>query len=189
MNINGDLTVDAVNAIDTRGYATININTDGKHTTVINGDIVFETPWTPSNPKSGNIIDSYVNVNLNGEASSWTGRAYQEFNGEQSIDINTNRQYYGDVTGFKMNFSNGAVWNMTGDSFINDVTVADNASINVQNAVKKFNASAITLNKGILDLQGDGQSVNVTKLQGSEGLSGERGQFSSTFGLLYRKKY
>ena len=40
MNINGNLTVNATNAIDTRGNATININTDGKHTTVLNGDIV-----------------------------------------------------------------------------------------------------------------------------------------------------
>lgn len=81
MNVNGNLVVNAKNAIDTRGNATININTDGQqHTTVLNGDIVFETPYTPKDTQnSGNLINSNVNINLSGEESSWTGRAYQEY--------------------------------------------------------------------------------------------------------------
>lgn len=51
MNVNGNLVVNAKNAIDTRGNATIKINTDGEHTTVLNGDIVFETPNTPETVK------------------------------------------------------------------------------------------------------------------------------------------
>lgn len=45
LDINGNLVVNIVNAknaIDTRGNAIININTDGKHTTVLNGDIVLK---------------------------------------------------------------------------------------------------------------------------------------------------
>ena len=81
MNINGNLTVNAKNALDVRGRSTTNINTDGKHSTVLNGDIVFETPATPqNNHSSGNIIDANVNVNLTGKGSSWAGCAYQEYN-------------------------------------------------------------------------------------------------------------
>ena len=107
LNVNGNLVVNVVNAknaIDTRGNAIININTDGKHTTVLNGDIVFETPYTGS----GSIINSNVNINLSGEESSWTGRAYQEYNVENesggykliySAELDA-PDYCGDVTGF-----------------------------------------------------------------------------------------
>lgn len=79
--MNGDTTITGKNALDVRGHSTTNINTDGKHSTVLNGDIVFETPATPQNnhSKSGNIIDANVNVNLTGKGSSWTGCAYQEY--------------------------------------------------------------------------------------------------------------
>ena len=90
MDINGNIVVNAEHAIDTRGNATINVNTDGKHTTVLNGDIVFETPYTKEDPKgSGNLINSNINVGLHGEGSSWTGRAYQNFIGEDKTDVDT----------------------------------------------------------------------------------------------------
>lgn len=116
MDIHGNLVVNAEHVIDTRGYATININTDGQHTTVLNGDIVFETPNTPSDPQnSGNLINSNVNINLSGEGSSWTGRAYQEYQVKvenesdeykytDSVELDTPDGYnYGNVTGFEMN--------------------------------------------------------------------------------------
>lgn len=187
MDINGNLVVNAKNAIDTRGNATININTDGQqHTTVLNGDIVFETPNTSSDPQnSGNLINSNVNINLSGEESSWTGRAYQEYqvkNEEdeyeyiKSAELNAPDDY-GDVIGFKMNINNGASWNMTGDSFINNVTVENGGVINVQEKVKEFNVGiadnsntgGITLNNGAINLQGKNQEVNVTNLTGNGG--------------------
>ena len=171
MNINGDLTVNAKNAIDVRGNSTVNINTDGNHTTVLNGDIVFETPYTPDDPGgSGNLINAYVNVNLNGEGSSWTGKAYQEYgtNGDTTVEIE-NSATYGQVSGFEMTISNGAQWNMTGNSFINNVTVADGGTINVQEDVKTFNASGIELNDGVVNLQGENQNVNVTEVTGNGG--------------------
>lgn len=70
ININGDTTIDAGKyAVDTRGHATTNINTDGAHKTVIKGDILFETPATTGDSKnSGNIVDANVNLNLTGSA-------------------------------------------------------------------------------------------------------------------------
>lgn len=184
LNVNGNLVVNVVNAknaIDTRGNAIININTDGKHTTVLNGDIVFETPYTDS----GSVINSNININLSGEESSWTGRAYQEYNVENesggykliySAELNA-PDYCGDVTGFKMNINNGASWNMTGDSFINNVTVENGGVINVQEKVKEFNVGSlaaddnggITLNNGIINLQGESQQITVTELDGTGG--------------------
>lgn len=184
LNVNGNLVVNVVNAknaIDTRGNAIININTDGKHTTVLNGDIVFETPSTAS----GSIINSNININLSGEESSWTGRAYQEYNVKNesgryeliySVELDAHEDY-GDVTGFKMNINNGASWNMTDDSFINNVTVENGGVINVQKNVKEFNVGSlaandkggITLNNGIINLQGESQQITVTELDGTGG--------------------
>lgn len=190
INIKGNLTVNAINAIDTRGNATININTntDGQHTTVLNGDIVFETPYTPEDTQnSGNLINSNVNINLSGEESSWTGRAYQEYQVKndkneyvyiKSAELDAPDNYnYGDVIGFKMNINNGASWNMTGDSFINNVTVENGGVINVQENVKEFNVGSlaaddkggITLNNGIINLQGENQQITATELDGEGG--------------------
>lgn len=182
LNVNGNLVVNVVNAknaIDTRGNAIININTDGKHTTVLNGDIVFETPYADS------VINSNININLSGEESSWTGRAYQEYNvknesgGDEliySVELDTPDEYkYGDVTGFSMNINNGASWNMTGDSFINNITVENGGVVNVQENVKAFNvgtaadAGGIRLNNGVINLQGESQQITVTELDGTGG--------------------
>lgn len=180
LDINGNLVVNVKNnAIDTRGNAIININTDGKHTTVLNGDIVFETPYTDS----GSVINSNININLSGEESSWTGRAYQEYNVENEsggykliYSAELDAPYYcGDVTGFKMNINDGASWNMTGDSFINNITVENGGVVNVQEGVKEFNigtaadAGGIRLNNGAINLQGENQEVNVTNLTGNGG--------------------
>lgn len=174
MNVNGNLIVNAEHAIDTRGNATININTDGTHTTVLNGDIVFETPNTSSDPQnSGNLINSNVNINFNGENSSFNGSAYKSYpnsgvEGDHLIDHNDNI-HYGNVTDFNLSFNNGAAWNMTDDSFVNDITLTNGAIVNVQNDVERFNADEIELNEGIINLQGENQEVNVTNLNGTGG--------------------
>ena len=170
MNINGNLTVNAKNALDVRGHSTTNINTDGKHSTVLNGDIVFETPATPQNShSSGKYIDANVNVNLTGKDSSWTGCAYQEYKTDDAdseykhvieMDI---QPYQGNVTGFKLTMADGASWNMTGDSFVNDVNASSDSVIHVGSDVKTANMQNVTLNDATIDLAGDQQTVNVTK--------------------------
>lgn len=173
MDINGNLVVNAEHAIDTRGNATININTDGQHTTVLNGDIVFETPNSPGDAQnSGKIINSNVNINLSGKGSSWTGRAYQEYkiDGEYVDKVELEApEYHGNVTGFKMSINDGASWNMTGDSFINNVNLTDDGVINMQESATEFNATEIGLNEGIINLQGENQEVNVVTLTGEGG--------------------
>lgn len=172
MNVNGNLVVNAENAIDVRGNSTVNINTDGEHSTVLNGDIVFETPNTPGNPQnSGNLINANVNINFNGKDSAFNGSAYKTYpnsgvEGDRLIEHNENN-HYGNVTNFQLTFSNGAAWNMTDDSFVNDVVLENGGTINVQDSVEKFNIDKADMNNGIIDMQGSGQFVNINQLSGT----------------------
>ncbi len=170
MNINGDLEINAINAIDARGNATVNVNTDGKHKTVLNGDIVFETPAKKgAEQNSGNIIDANVNVNLTGTGSAWTGKSYQDYGDtKNSVDL-TAPDYYGNVTGLKVTIADGAAWNMTGNSFINQVDTKDNGVINVQKGVSLVNIQNATLDNGTINLQGENQKINVVEKVTGEG--------------------
>ncbi len=169
MNINGNLTVNAKNALDVRGHSTTNINTNGNHSTVLNGDIVFETPATPQDShSSGKFIDANVNVNLTGKDSSWTGSAYQEYKTDDAdseykhvIEMDA-QPFQGNVTGFKLTMADGASWNMTGDSFVNDVNASSDSVIHVGRDVKTANMQNVKLDKAIINLAGDHQTVNVT---------------------------
>lgn len=170
LTLNGDTTITGKNALDVRGHSTTNINTDGKHSTVLNGDIVFETPATPQDShSSGKFIDANVNVNLTGKDSSWTGSAYQEYKTNDAdseykhvIEMDT-QPYQGNVTGFKLTMADGASWNMTGDSFVNDVKASSDSVIHVGSDVKTANMQNVTLDKATIDLAGDQQTVNITK--------------------------
>lgn len=170
LTLNGDTTITGKNALDVRGHSTTNINTDGKHSTVLNGNIVFETPATPQDShSSGKFIDANVNVNLTGKDSSWTGSAYQEYKTNDAdseykhvIEMDT-QPYQGNVTGFKLTMAEGASWNMTGDSFVNDVKASSDSVIHVGSDVKTANMQNVTLDKATIDLAGDQQTVNITK--------------------------
>ena len=148
----------------------------------INGDIVFETPnQVPDGDSvnSGDKINAYVSLNLT-EGSSWTGRAYQLFpekNAEgEWVENNTvaleddRHPNYGFVTGFTVNIDNGGVWNMTGDSFVNNAEVNDGGVVNVMKDVKTVNAGSLDLNGGVINMQGSSdQKVNVVSLSGTGG--------------------
>ena len=175
MDVTGNLTVTAENAIDVRGNSTMNINTDGKHTTVLNGDVVFETPNAPGDTQnSGKIINAYVNVGLHGENSVWTGRSYQEYKVndkyEQIVELEAD-PYHGNVTGFKTEISNGGKWNVTGDSFVNTLNLQGNATVEGKDAVKHFNAGEITVtgaNNKLLFKRGTEVKTHLTVKQNAD---------------------
>ena len=173
LDVDGDLTVNAPIVLGVRGVSTVNINEDGTHKTVLNGDISFETPNSPEDAQnSGKKINANVNLNLIGKDSSWTGRAYQEYkvNGEykQLVDLAV-EPYHGNVTGFKVNVSDGAAWNMTGDSFVNDVTVGENSAVNVKEDTQLANLQNVNLDGGNINLEGSGQQINVVDKLSGEG--------------------
>lgn len=161
-------------ALDTRGNSVLNVNADGSASNVtINGDVVFETPNSPGDAQnSGNIINSYVTVVLSGESSSWTGRSYQEYkvDGEYVKNVELNAEpYYGNVTGFALTVTDGAAWNMTADSFVNDITVSNNGAVVASDAVSTVNIDTASISNGVLTLAGTGTSVNINTLSGTGG--------------------
>ena len=170
MTMNGDVTIDAKNdALNVRGFSTTNINAGGKHKTVINGDINFGTPNEEggNGHNSGNKIDATLNINFAGEGSQWTGRAYQEFGKTTSIELSDAPTYYGNATGLTLNFSDGAQWNVTGDSFANHVVAENGAAVNVTEGVNKVNIDTIKLTDSTVNLQGGNQNVKVNKYDGN----------------------
>ena len=52
LDVDGDLTVNAPIVLGVRGVSTVNINEDGTHKTVLNGDISFETPNSPEDAQN-----------------------------------------------------------------------------------------------------------------------------------------
>lgn len=172
VNITGNTKISSNSeiAVDVRGNSTTNINADGKYTTVIEGDILFETPNTPGDSQgSGRLIDANVNINLSGEGSSWTGAAYQEYGNEShGVALEDNPQYYGDVTGLTVNVQDGAAWNMTENSFVNTVTASDGGKISIQEGVETVNGGRVTASGGEIDLNG-GTNLNVDQLTLDEG--------------------
>lgn len=160
LNVNSNLVTNGKNAILTRGNSDVNINVEGKHTTQLNGDIVFNVT---NDGNSGKEADANVNINLN-NAESYLNGSVKKTQSGSTEGVNM------DVDGMKLNIANGASWNMTGDSFANDVTVSDGGKINVQEGAKNFTADSIAMNNGNINLQGSGQKAEVNELKGKGGI-------------------
>ena len=170
LTVKGDLNLNAAeDAIGVRGFSTTNINADGTHKTVINGDINFGTPNKQggNSYNSGNKIDATLNINFAGEGSQWTGRAYQEFGETTSVELSDAPTYYGNATGLTLNFSDGAQWNVRGDSFANHVNAENGAAVNVGEGVNTVNIDTIKLTDSTVNLQGSNQNVKVNKYDGN----------------------
>lgn len=159
LNVNSNLVTNGKNAILTRGNSDVNINVGGNHTTQLNGDIVFNVT---NDGNSGKEADANVNINLN-NAESYLNGSVKKTQSGSTEGVNM------DVDGMKLNIANGASWNMTGDSFANDVTVSDGGKINVQEGAKNFTADSIAMNNGNINLQGSGQKAEVKELKGEGG--------------------
>ena len=155
LNVNSNLVTNGKNAILTRGNSDVNINTDGQHTTQLNGDIVFNY----DGGTSGTEIDSNVNVNLNGEGSSWTGNAKAEWNSASGKPADEKLA----VSHMNLNVENGAQWNPTTIKSVNNGTNGmDNIAIN-----------NLALNNGVINLDssnlaGD-DAVKIENLNGTGG--------------------
>ena len=152
LTINGNLTVNAQRAIETRGNSTVNINQDGTGTVVLNGDVAFATPGSAAN--SGNVIESNVNINLTTAGSSWTGNVLKEY--PEANKDNTN---YTEVNrGITLNLSNGAQWNPT------VIENSEGPAIVNEQALNKLD-----LNDGVINIKTAGQEVKVDNLSGTGG--------------------
>ncbi len=157
VTLSGDTTIVAVNAINAYEGSTVNVNTDGLHTTVMQGDIVFGN----SNLSDTTNINANVNVNLTGSDSSWTGSAYQQYSGvSHGTDVN------GKVTGFDLTIADGAKWDMTDSSFVNTATLTNGGAINVGEDVENFSAGIVTMEDGVFDAKGGTSTISTLNASG-----------------------
>lgn len=158
IDITGDTMITAPTAIDVRENSIVNINVDGAHTTVIHGDIQFETLDKATEGKvDKSLVNSYINLNLSGSKSSWTGCAYQkDGQGVENLAApDSGNPFYGPISGFSLSLSKGAHWNVTGDSFVNRVHSTDGI-INLGDGAKKIivdnvYGTSLTVNTESLD--------------------------------------
>ena len=155
LNVNSNLVTNGKNAILTRGNSDVNINTDGKHTTQLNGDIVFNYDGA----SSGTGIDSNVNVNLNGEGSSWTGNTKAQWNSASGKPDEAKLS----VSHMNLNVANGAQWNPTTIKSQNNET----------NGMNNIAINNLALNNGVVNLDSNNfAGDNAVKIENLEGTGG-----------------
>ena len=156
LNVNSNLVTNGKNAILTRGNSDVNINMEGKHTTQLNGDIVFNY----DKASSGTDIDSNVNVNLNGEGSFWTGNTKAEWNNGNEGKPDADKMKVSHMT---LQVENGAQWNPTSVKEVGDNSASAGSQAVALNSLK--------LNNGVVNLDSDrlgaNSPVKVEKISGN----------------------
>lgn len=156
LNVNSNLVTHGKNAILTRGNSDVNINMDGKHTTQLNGDIVFNYDGA----SSGTAIDSNVNVNLNGEGSFWTGNTKAEWNNGNEGKPDADKMQVSHMT---LQVENGAQWNSTSVKEVGNNSASAGSQAVALNSLK--------LNNGVVNLDSDklgaNSPVKVEKISGN----------------------
>lgn len=156
LNVNSNLVTNGKNAILTRGNSDVNINMEGKHTTQLNGDIVFNYDGA----SSGTAIDSNVNVNLNGEGSFWTGNTKAEWNNGNEGKPDADKMKVSHMT---LQVENGAQWNPTSVKEVGNNSTSAGSQAVALNSLK--------LNNGVVNLDSDkldaNSPVKVEKISGN----------------------
>lgn len=156
LNVNSNLVTNGKNAILTRGNSDVNINMEGKHTTQLNGDIVFNYDGA----SSGTGIDSNVNVNLNGEGSFWTGNTKAEWNNGNEGKPDADKMQVSHMT---LQVENGAQWNPTSVKEVGNNSASAGSQAMALNSLK--------LNNGVVNLDSDklgsNSPVKVEKISGN----------------------
>lgn len=149
MNVNGNLTVTADDAIVARGDSIMRVNEDGKHSTKLDGDINFNY----DKPTSGTAVDADILVNLTGADSYWNGNAKVTW---ENGDITPEEK--AKVTGFDLILADGAQWNPT---VLNEYDAGDDG-------VKSIAINKLTFNDGIINVQ-NGAAATIDTINGSGG--------------------
>ena len=144
VQVNGNVSIDAEDAILSRGYAVVDINSTQKKTVKLTGNIDFNF----DKATSGTTVDSTVKINLSDADSFWTGRSLATDDSIGEVVLPSSDPNFGlgkNTEGFVLGISNGAVWNMTGNSFVNALNLQGSATVKGNDAVKTFNATAVTV--------------------------------------------
>lgn len=137
----GNLYVEADHALHTRGNSLIQINgAGGNHIVQLKGDIVFAY-----STDSGTTINSNVDLTLSNEESYLVGNIHSDSNIDPIPGGKDN------VTGMKLTLSNGGLWELDDDSFVNTLHL-DNGNIHVASEDAHVKVD---------ELKGDGGNVSL----------------------------
>ncbi|MBR3913559.1 MAG: autotransporter domain-containing protein [Alphaproteobacteria bacterium] len=140
INLTGNTTISAEDAILTRGYSIININTtDTSKTLKMDGNINFNY-----NDQSKTPIDAHIKINLNGSESYWTGNTVKSWDDVEPKD--PNKLIVSDAT---VTLNDGATWNAT------KITAAD--------TMKQTALNYLIVKKGTINVA-DGATASVDDL-------------------------
>ena len=151
LKVNGNLEVNADDAIVARGGAIVRVNEAGDKTVKLNGNIDFNF----DKATSGTVADADVLVNLNGAGSYWNGNAVTSYGTGQPGDPG-----YLEVSGLKLGLSNGAQWNPSLVSEHGDTT----------SGLQTVAINDLAMNGGVINLNhGSAQTVRVENLFGTGG--------------------
>ena len=135
LEVNGNLEVNANSAIVTRGNSSVLINKNNNKTIKLNGDIEFNY----DKETSGTTVDSGLTLNLSNKDSFLNGKISITGNPETGKE---------QVNGMKLGLSNGGTWKVTGNSFVNDLTMNDGV-LDITDSVKEINVDRLHGNNGI----------------------------------------
>ena len=159
VDIIGNTTIKADNAILARGKSYVNINTSAEDTVKMLGDINFNY----DKATSGSSIDAYIDVTLAGAESFWTGNTVVSYGSGKPEDESLLV-----VSNAKLTMKDGAVWNATKitDSkedakgryytALNDLVI-DGGTVNIQDTergifVDRIVANDATFGGGMLNV-------------------------------------
>lgn len=151
LEVEGDLEVNAKTALVTRGGSLTKINADGKHTVKLDGDIDFNYDYNTSKTT----VDADVTLNLSNAESYLNGKI--SVTGDFSQEDDAKKL---EVNSMKLGLSNGGTWNVTGDSFVNELTL-DGGVINI---LKTEETGVSTLAEGISNEYYQGKNDGTTTL-------------------------
>lgn len=190
IEINGNLHVEAQNALLARGDAIISLNKSGESTVGIDGNINFNY----DEPTSGTGVNATIDITLNGADSYWNGNTLISWNGTPSDPSKL------EVSEMTLTVKDGATWTPTAIqnttdqkySSLNNL-ILDNGNIDVNKGVEiaidkvtgtgfLANEGTVTLtsgalegrteNAGIINLDPDASISNVTFVKG-DGVAGQ----------------
>lgn len=153
VEINGNLTAQAPDAVLARGNAIININKAGTGTVQLDGNVNFNY----SGPTSGTGVDADVNINLNNADSYWNGNTVVSWYYTDESDAPKPEEL--NVSNLTVNLANGATWNPT------RVTSTDEPSEDTS-GTRYVGLNNLNLDKGVINLNPD-VDVEVDNMTGS----------------------
>ena len=170
VNIEGNTVITADHALLARGDASIEINKDGKYSTQINGDVVFDYDAETS----GTGVNANVDVTLAGANSYWIGNTVVAWAGLPD-NVESDKLT---VTDMKLTVKNGAQWTPTA------IVSTDPTAQNGQRAVA---LNSLVLDNGVVNITDKSVNATVEKLSGSgtvrlaTDLTADEGQQAGTF--------